>query len=83
MRDYCRKLLFVAFTITKYAQKQAEKMQRYYLDTSIWLDLFEDRNEPNFPKSDWAEKLNQKITKLLPLTDYQTGQMHLSSGIIP
>ena len=38
-------------------------MQRYYLDTSIWLDLFEDRNEPNFPKSDWAEKLLEKIIK--------------------
>lgn len=30
-------------------------MARYYLDTSIWLDLFEERNEPQLPKSDYAE----------------------------
>ena len=34
---------------------------KYYLDTSIWLDLFENRNEPNQPKGDWAHKLLNKI----------------------
>ncbi len=24
--------------------------EKYYLDTSIWLDFFENRNEPNLPK---------------------------------
>lgn len=38
-------------------------MQKFYLDTSIWLDFFEDRDEPNFPKSDWAHKLLNKITE--------------------
>ncbi len=31
-------------------------MTRYYLDTSIWLDLFENRNEPNLPKGIFAKK---------------------------
>lgn len=30
---------------------------RYYLDTSIWLDLFEERDEPGNPKARIAEKL--------------------------
>ena len=30
-------------------------MAKYYLDTSIWLDLLEDRNEPNLPKGKYAE----------------------------
>ena len=33
----------------------------YYFDTSIWLDFFENRDEPNFPKSIWARKLIRKI----------------------
>lgn len=33
------------------------------MDTSIWLDFFENRNEPNFPKSDWAHKLLDKIVQ--------------------
>ena len=37
--------------------------KKYYLDTSIWLDFFENRNEPNFPKGDWAHKLLGKITE--------------------
>ena len=37
--------------------------EKYYLDTSIWLDFFENRNEPNLPKGDWAHKLLNKITK--------------------
>ena len=34
--------------------------EKFYFDTSIWLDFFEDRNEPNLPKSDWARKLVTK-----------------------
>ena len=34
---------------------------KYYFDTSIWLDFFEDRNEPNLPKSKWARELVNKI----------------------
>ncbi len=33
----------------------------YYLDTSIWLDFFENRNEPEFPKGEWAHALLKKI----------------------
>jgi len=35
--------------------------KKYYLDTSIWLDFFENRNEPNLPKGDLAHKLLSKI----------------------
>jgi len=38
-------------------------VEKYYLDTSIWLDFFENRNEPNLPKGDWAHKLLSKITE--------------------
>ena len=38
-------------------------MEKYYLDTSIWLDFFENRNEPNLPKGNWAHKLLSKITE--------------------
>ena len=39
-------------------------MQRkYYFDTSIWLDFFEKRDEPNFPKGTWAKELINKIIK--------------------
>ena len=37
--------------------------RKCYFDTSIWLDFFENRNEPNFPKGDWAHQLLSKITK--------------------
>jgi len=37
--------------------------EKYYLDTSIWLDLFENRNEPNLPKGELAHKLFNKITE--------------------
>ncbi|MBI4439897.1 PIN domain-containing protein [Candidatus Woesearchaeota archaeon] len=37
--------------------------RKYYLDTSIWLDFFEDRNEPNIPKGEWARKLLAKVTE--------------------
>ena len=33
------------------------------MDTSIWLDFFENRNEPNLPKGNWAHKLLSKITE--------------------
>lgn len=35
--------------------------KRFYFDTSIWLDFFEDRNEPNLPKSDLVKKLVVRI----------------------
>ena len=35
----------------------------YYLDTSVWLDFFENRNEPKIPKGDWARELLAKIIK--------------------
>ncbi|MBU0760207.1 MAG: PIN domain-containing protein [Nanoarchaeota archaeon] len=35
----------------------------YYLDTSIWLDFFENRDEPNFPKGEWAKRLVDWIIK--------------------
>jgi len=39
------------------------KEARYYLDTSIWIDLFEKRDEPNLPKGTWAQNLFDKIIK--------------------
>ena len=38
-------------------------MQKYYLDSAIWLDHFEDRNVPNLPKGDWAHNVLNKITR--------------------
>ncbi len=38
--------------------------EKYYFDTSIWLDFFEDRDEPNFPKSQWVNDLMNKITSI-------------------
>lgn len=38
-------------------------LQKYYLDTSVWLDFFENRNEPNLPKGDLAHELLNKITE--------------------
>ena len=38
-------------------------LKRFYLDTSIWLDFFENRNEPNLPKGKWARALVNKIIK--------------------
>lgn len=35
----------------------------FYFDTSIWLDFFEDRDEPNLPKGEWVHKLLDKIIK--------------------
>ena len=35
--------------------------EKYYFDTSIWLDFFEDRDEPNLHKSKWVHTLIAKI----------------------
>ena len=35
--------------------------EKYYFDTSIWLDFFEYRDEPNLPKGKWAHELMAKI----------------------
>ena len=35
--------------------------KRYYFDTSIWLDLFENRDEPNRPKGKQIRDLVKKI----------------------
>ncbi len=35
----------------------------FYLDTCIWVDHFEARNETGFPKGDWARKLLRKIVQ--------------------
>jgi|SRR3989344_2802621 len=37
--------------------------KKYYFDTSIWLDFFENRDEANLPKGQWAHKLLNKIIK--------------------
>ncbi len=37
--------------------------KKYYLDTSIWLDLLENRNESKKPKGDWALELLSKIVE--------------------
>src|SRR3989338_7146499 len=37
--------------------------EKFYFDTSIWLDFFEERDEPNFPKSQWANNLPNKIIR--------------------
>jgi hypothetical protein len=37
--------------------------ERFYLDTSIWLDFLERRDEPNFPKGTWAKEMIEKIIK--------------------
>lgn len=34
---------------------------KFYFDTSIWLDFLEDRDKPNFPKSEWAKTLVEGI----------------------
>jgi len=38
-------------------------MDVYYLDTSIWLDFFESRDEPHIPKGTWAKELIKKIIR--------------------
>jgi len=42
-------------------RKKSEIIKRYYFDTSIWLDFFEDRNEPDFPKGELVQQLIRKI----------------------
>ncbi len=34
---------------------------KYYLDTSIWMDFFERRNDQNLPKGIFAKRLLEKI----------------------
>jgi len=36
---------------------------KYYFDTSIWRDYFENRSEKFMPTGDWAFELLQKIIK--------------------
>src|SRR3989338_4299822 len=49
-------------TETKTKQEtEPRSTRRFYFDTSIWLDFFEDRDEPNFPKSMWTKQLVSKI----------------------
>lgn len=36
-------------------------MKLYYFDTSIWINFFENRNEPNFQKGTIVRKLIEKI----------------------
>lgn len=38
-------------------------MKEYYFDTSIWLDFFEGRDEPDIPKGTWARELVSKIIR--------------------
>lgn len=38
-------------------------VKKYYFDTSIWLDFFEDRDEPNLLKGKFAKELIDKIIK--------------------
>jgi len=37
--------------------------EKFYFDTSIWLDFLENRDEPNMPKGTWAKELIKKIIK--------------------
>jgi len=37
--------------------------RKYYFDTSIWLDFFENRDEPDLPKEKYVRKLIEKIVK--------------------
>lgn len=36
---------------------------KFYFDTSIWLDFFENRDKPNLPKGKWAHELINKIIR--------------------
>ena len=38
-------------------------MERYYFDTSIWLNFFEKRNEFNLPKGEYTEILIKLIIR--------------------
>lgn len=49
-------------------------MKKYYLDTSIWIDLFEDRNEPNFAKTEYAIRLIDFVLS--------NGEIIIYSGIV-
>lgn len=47
----------------KYRTHLIRMTKRYYFDTSIWLDFFEYRDEPNLPKGKWAHELLNKVVK--------------------
>lgn len=51
------------------------KKTRYYFDTSIWLDFFENRDEPNFPKGSRIKMLIKRITK-------NDGKLIISEAVI-
>ncbi|MFH1316309.1 MAG: PIN domain-containing protein [Candidatus Woesearchaeota archaeon] len=54
--------------------------KKYYLDTSIWIDFFENRNEPNNPKEDNAERLINHIIKKdhkLIISDMIIEELHI------
>ena len=38
-------------------------VETFYFDTSIWLDFFENRDEPNLPKGRLVHELLNKITR--------------------
>jgi predicted nucleic acid-binding protein len=50
--------------------------KKYYLDTSIWLDFLENRNEPKRPKGDWALELMSKIIKEGSLIAYSDNNQY-------
>ena len=56
-------IIFFSNTFIKHNYLASKMMQKYYLDTSIWLDFFENRNESYTPKGDWAHQLLKKITE--------------------
>jgi len=37
--------------------------EKFYFDTSIWLDFLEKRDGPGLPKGTWAKELIEKIIK--------------------
>ena len=47
-------------------------MARYYFDTSIWLDFFENRNEPNLPKGTLVKKLLKNVIRESDMLLYST-----------
>lgn len=50
--------------------------KKFYLDTSIWLDFFENRDEPNLPKGQWANDLLNKIVKDDDLIIYSDNNLY-------
>lgn len=59
--------------------------EKYYFDTSIWLDFFEDRDKPNFPKSQWVTDLMNKITNIdskIVVSDHNINELALNGYAI-